>query len=58
MNIYDVLLLAVIALAVLLALRRIRALRRRGGCSCCAEGSPGGCAGDCAACRSGCAKRK
>ena len=54
MNAIDIVILAVIVLAVILALRRIRIMRKNG-CSCCAEG---GCTGSCAACGKTCAHKR
>ena len=50
MNIWDILLVALIALALFFALRRMYRTRKTGGCSCGASG----CSGNCAACGKGC----
>ena len=50
MNIWDILLVALIALAPFFALRRMYRTRKTGGCSCGASG----CSGNCAACGKGC----
>lgn len=53
MNIWDLVLIAALAGAVLLAVRRVRRLRKSGGCAC-----GGSCCGDCAACSQDCGARK
>ncbi len=53
MNTIDIVILAVLVLAVVFALRRMRAVRKKG-CSC----GSGDCAGNCAACRSACSHKK
>ena len=54
MSILDFLIIAVIAVAVFFAVRRIIRMRKSGGCSCGAAG--GGCSGCCAACSAECSK--
>ena len=50
MNIWDILLIALIAVAAGFALRRVIRTRKTGGCSCGASG----CSGNCAACGASC----
>ena len=47
MNIADILIIAVIAVALFFAVRHVVKLRKSGGCAC---GSIGGCTGSCASC--------
>ena len=51
MNAVDIVLLAVLAIAVAFALRRIVKMRKSG-CSCCSSGC--GCTGNCASCGAAC----
>ena len=53
MNIIDILIIAVIAVAVFFAVRHVVKLRKSGGCAC---GSSGGCSCSCADCNKPCGK--
>lgn len=55
MNAIDIVLLAVLAIAVAFALRRIVKMRKSG-CSCCSSG--GCCTGNCASCGASCSHRE
>ena len=54
MGVLDFLIIAVVAVAVFLAVRRIVRLRKNGACPCGTAGS--GCSGCCAACSAECSK--
>ena len=53
MNIVDILIIAVIVVAVFFAVRHVVKLRKSGGCAC---GSSGGCSCGCAGCDKPCGK--
>jgi uncharacterized membrane protein len=53
MNLVDILIIAVIAVAVFFAVRHVVKLRKSGGCAC---GSSGGCSCGCAGCDKPCGK--
>jgi hypothetical protein len=54
MNTADLVILAVLAIVVVFALRRIVKMRKNG-CSCCSSGC--GCTGNCASCGMGCSHK-
>ena len=51
MNVWDVVALALVGGALVLAIRRVK--KAKGGCSC----GSGGCTGDCASCRGKCSEK-
>ena len=53
MNIADILVIAVIAVALFFAVRHVVKLRKSGGCAC---GASGGCSCGCAGCDKPCGK--
>ena len=58
MNIADILIIALIAIALFFAVRHVVKLRKSGGCACGSAGGCSGCTGSCASCPScaGCIK--